>query len=206
MNNPAESEKAEKKGVFKRNLVKMLAVGFIAVMAAPAPPAGAATNAGGKKVLTVFYSRTGNTRDLAGIIQAGVGGDIVELETVDPYPEAYRASTEQAKKELEANYFPPLKNGIESIAQYDVIFVGSPIWWGTFAAPVRGFLAGHDFTGKTVVPFITHEGSGLGKSMADLKALCPGATVLPGLAVRGGRAGSAQNEVAEWLKSIRLGD
>ena len=191
-----------------RNTAKLLAKGLVVVLAASTLFLGhvaeAATNSGGNKVLTVFYSRTGNTRDMAKLVHGIVGGDIVELQPAHSYPEGYRATTEQAKKELEANFMPPLKTTVEDISQYDVIFVGSPSWWGTFASTVRAFLSQHDFSGKTVVPFITHEGSGLGDSMNDLKRLCPTAIIKEGLAIRGGRVSRSQTEINNWLKRIEI--
>lgn len=98
-----------------------------------------------------------------------------------------------------------MKNRIEHIKAYDVVFVGSPNWWGTVAGPVRTFLSEYDLAGKRIAPFITHEGSALGRSVADIKAFCPKAVVLDGLAVRGSRAASAQGEVAAWLRKIGHG-
>lgn len=146
----------------------------------PMPP-----REGGAKALVVYYSRSGNTRAVAEAIHAAVGGDIVELQPVTPYPEAYRATTDQAKQELASGYKPPLKNRIGHIEAYDVVFVGSPNWWGTVAGPVRTFLSEYDLAGKRIAPFITHEGSALGRSVADIKTFCPKAVVLDGLAVRG---------------------
>ncbi len=143
-----------------------------------------AATEGGAKALVVYYSRSGNTRAVAEAIHAAVGGDIVELQPVTPYPEAYRATTDQAKQELASGYKPPLKHRIEHIEAYDVVFVGSPNWWGTVAGPVRTFLSEYDLAGKRIAPFITHEGSALGRSVADIKAFCPKAVVLDGLAVR----------------------
>lgn len=151
-------------------------------------------------MLIVYYSRSGNTRAMAQTIHSLAGGDLVELETVRPYPKEYRPATEQAKKELDANFYPPLKVSVGDISAYDVVFVGSPSWWGTFASPVRGFLAQHDFSGKKMIPFITHEGSGMGKSVSDLKSLCPGVTILEGCAVRGGNVTGAYAEISQWLK------
>lgn len=171
----------------------------------PLSPAHAAeAKAGGAKVLIVYYSRSGNTRDMAKQIQEKVGGDIVELQTVQPYPSEYKATTEQAKRELESNYFPPLSTKIENIGAYDVVFVGSPNWWSTMAMPVRTFLSENNLSEKTVVPFITHEGSGLGRSVADLKSFCPNATILEGLAVRGSRVNSSQDERTKWLNKLSI--
>lgn len=191
----------------RRNLLKAGAAGMFAAIAAPLlQPLPAAHAAGGaltgKKALIVFYSRSGNTRALAGQLQALTGGELVELETVQPYPEEYRAVTEQAKRELASGFKPPLKTTINDIQAYDVIFVGSPNWWGTVAGPVRTFLSEHDLSGKTIAPFITHEGSALGRSVADIKKLCPRSTVVDGLAVRGSRAASAREEADAWLRKI----
>ena len=169
-----------------------------------ARPARAAQAVGGK-ILTVVYSRTGNTRLMAGYIHELVGGDLVELETVNPYPEAYRATTKQAKEELESGFKPPLKTKIENLGAYDVVCVGSPCWWGTVATPVITFLSENDFAGKTLVPFMTHEGSGLGRTESHIRSLCPASTVLEGLAIRGGRVGSARDDVSTWLREIGMG-
>jgi flavodoxin len=194
--------------IFRRDMLKKMAFGLLTAAAAPAlfsiSSANAATRTGGNKILTVFYSRTGNTRSMARQIHALVGGDIVELETVHPYPEGHQPTVEQAKKELEANFYPPLKVTVKDISSYDIIFVGSPCWWYTFASPVRGFLAQHDFSGKKLAPFITHKGAGLGKSIDDMKSLCPGAVILEGLAVRGGCVEQTQPEMLQWLKRIGI--
>ena len=92
-------------------------------------------------MLVVYYSRSGNTREIANQIHVLAGGDIVELQTVNPYPAEYRATTEQAKQELQSGYRPPLKTKISDITAYDVVFVGSPNWWGTFSMPVWTFLS-----------------------------------------------------------------
>jgi Flavodoxins len=157
-----------------------------------------------KKVLVVYYSRTGNTREIAGQIHALVGGDLVELQTVNPYPTEYRATTEQAKRELQSGYRPPLKTKITNMAAYDTILVGSPCWWGTFATPVWTFLSGYDFSGKTMAPFMTHLGSGLGHCEADLAKLCPGARRLDGLAIRGDSVKTARGDVESWLRKIGI--
>lgn len=193
----------------RRNLLKYTVVGLLAGFGGRLLPhisSAYAATADGGKALVVYYSRSGNTRAIAEAIHATVGGDIVELQPVTPYPEAYRATTDQAKRELASGYKPPLKNKIEHIEAYDVVFVGSPNWWGTVAGPVRTFLSEYDLSGKRIAPFITHEGSALGRSVADIKIFCPKATVLDGLAVRGSRAASAQGEVSAWLKKLGMGN
>jgi len=104
----------------------------------------------------VYFSRSGNTREIANQIHERVGGDIFEIQPEEPYPSNYDAVVKQAKQELESGYKPKLKAKIENIESYDVIFVGSPIWWGTIPAPVVTFLSEYDLSGKTIVPFCTH--------------------------------------------------
>lgn len=159
----------------------------------------------GKKVLIVYYSlRNGNTRIVAEQIQKNVGGDIFRIETVNAYPAQYRDVTEQAKKELQSGYRPPLKTKVDNIAQYDTIYLGSPNWWNTIAPAVMTFLESYNLEGKTIVPFITHEGSRLGASVNDIKKLVPKATVLKGLPVRGGAVDNAEPDVQRWLKDLEM--
>jgi flavodoxin len=164
----------------------------------------AAEGAMSKKILVVYFSHTGNTREIADQIHKIVGGDIFEIQGVKPYPADYDACVKQAKQELESGYKPALKTKIENIEAYDLVFIGYPIWFGTFPAPVKTFLSGCDFSGKTVVPFCTHGGGGQGRSVTDIKILCPKSTVLDGVAVRGADVKTAQNTVSEWLRKIKI--
>ena len=189
----------------RRNILKSAFAGaFVGLASRLLPGTAFAADPGSLKILTVYYSRTGNTRAVAEEIRRQRGGDIVELQTVQPYPEAYRATTEQARRELETGFKPPLKTKIEGFGAYDVVVVGSPCWWGTVATPVITFLSEYDFSGKTIAPFMTHEGSGLGRSVSHIRELCPKATVLDGLAIRGGASGHAQGDVTSWLHRIGL--
>nr|WP_320145716.1 flavodoxin [uncultured Anaeromusa sp.] len=157
----------------------------------------------GRKVLVVYYSRSGQTREIAKQLQVQTGGDLLEIETVEPYPQDYAAVVQQSKQEIEANYKPDLKTKAENIASYDMIFVGSPIWWGTIAPPVVSFLVGNDFSGKTIVPFVTHAGSGVAQSVEDIKKLCPQAQVLNGLAIEGNKSKAVNEEIAQWLSRLQ---
>jgi flavodoxin len=170
----------------------------------PKPEAQAQTPAKTKKVLVVYFSRSGNTREMAQQIQKIMGGDIFEIQTVTPYPREYDAVTKQAKQELESGFKPPIKAKVDNINEYDVIFVGSPNWWNTIASPVMTFLTEHDLSGKTIVPFITHAGSGLGQSAADIAKLCPKSTVLEGKAIWGRDIKNSQDEVAKWARELKL--
>ena len=129
--------------------------------------AGAQTQpAPAKKVLVAYYSHSGNTREVARQIAGVSGGELFEIVPVTPYPSDYRTVVDQAKKEIEAGARPALKSRVEDMSQYDVIFIGSPCWWATVAPPVATFLISYDFAGKTVVPFMTHEGSRMGRRIS----------------------------------------
>lgn len=167
----------------------------------PGSAAGITPTGAGKKMLIVYFSHSGNTRAVAEQIRAATGGELLELRPAAPYPETYDDVVEQAKKEVRSGYTPPLRTKMPDISTYDVIFVGSPNWWGTIAPPVRTFLTENDLAGKTVAPFITHEGSRLGRAVEDIRSLCPQAVVTPGLAVRGSAASSARAETEAWLRS-----
>ena len=148
--------------------------------------------------------KVGNTEVVAKMIQKIMGGDMFHIESVTAYPKDDTETTEVAKNELRANARPELTSHVENMDTYDVIFLGYPNWWGTFSAPVRTFLSEYDFSGKTIVPFCTHEGSGLGSSEQDIKKLCPKATVLNGIAIHGADAGSANTKISEWLEKIKI--
>jgi flavodoxin len=146
----------------------------------------------------------GNMEVIAMMIQEMTAGDLFRIEAVHPYPEDYTETTEIAKEEMRTNARPKLTSHLESIASYDVMFLGYPIWWGTMPMPVFTFLDDYDLSGKTIVPFCTHEGSGLGRSVSDIKKICPQSTVLEALAVRGGEVRNAQDEVSGWLRALGM--
>lgn len=159
----------------------------------------------GKKVLTVYFSHSGNTREIANQIHERVGGDIFEIQAVQTYPAEYNAVVKQARKEQDSNFHPSLRSKVKNIQSYDIIFVGYPNWWGTMPMPFFTFFSEYNFPGKTIIPFCTHEGSGLGRSESDIKKLCPQAKLLEGLAIRGSSVKGAQSTVASWLRRIGMG-
>ena len=166
------------------------------------------------KNLIIYYSRKGqnyvngsiralekgNTEIVAEYIQAAVGGDLFEVETVKDYSEDYMTCTEEAQEELRANARPELKNYLEDISEYDNIVVAGPCWWGTYPCAVFTQLEKLDFTGKKVFPVMTHEGSGLSGAPAALKKYCRGAEVGNGLAIHGGSAAGSESTVEAWAK------
>ena len=168
------------------------------------------------KILIAYYSRKGqnyvngsikhlakgNTEVVAKMIQRATGGELFEIETVKEYPEDYTECTEVAKQELRDKARPELKKYLDSIADYDVIFLGYPCWWGTMPMGVYTFLDRYDWKGKQIFPFCTHEGSGMGGSVKEIKKTCPGATVADGLAIHGADAAKSEAAVADWCKKL----
>ena len=144
----------------------------------------------------------GNTEIVAEFIQEAVGGDLFEVDTVKPYAEDYYECIEEAKRELYANERPELKEYLDSIDEYDNIFVCGPCWWGTFPMAIFTQLEKLDFSGKKVMAVMTHEGSGLGDCESDLKKLCAGATFGRGIAVHGADASKSERTVASWAKKV----
>ena len=171
-----------------------------------------------KKYLIAYFSRpgqnyvsgrivdlkVGNTEVVAKKIQKKTGGDLFHIETIAAYPKDYTETTAVAKNELRTQARPKLKRKVENMGVYDVIFLGYPNWWGTPPMAVFTFLEGYDFSGKTIIPFCTHEGSGMGRSEKDIAKSCPKATMLEGLAIHGTNAGSAALEVSSWIDKLGI--
>lgn len=158
----------------------------------------------GKKILIAYFSHTGNTKALAEGIQKEVGGDLFEIEPQDAYPQDHDRVVQQAKGEVNSGYTPKLKNKALDISSYDVIFIGAPIWWYTVAPPVRTFLTEYDLSGKTIIPFSTHKGSGLSGIDKTMKELQPKAKVLEGIAIWDDHAKNMQPDIAKWLQGLKF--
>lgn len=166
------------------------------------------------KNLIIYYSRKGenymngrivnlskgNTEIIAEYIQKAVGGDLFEIETVQPYAADYYTCTEEAKRELSENARPKLKKYIDNINEYDNIFICGPCWWSRFPCAVLSLIERLDFSGKKVIAVMTHEGSGLGNSESDLKKICKGAVFGKGLALRGADSAKSESLVTAWAK------
>ena len=156
------------------------------------------------KMLIVYYSHTGNAKFVSEQIQALTGADVFELTPVNPYPEEVGATIERAREERESGNLPSLVGRINNFADYDVIFLGSPNWFGTLSLPVLSFLDSYDLSGKTIVPFITFGGGGLANTITDLKMLAPNATILEGFGVSRNDVFNSQSDIAQWLERIGI--
>lgn len=180
------------------------ACGGAAEQSAPAPAAKTQTAApaadGSKKILVAYFSHTGNTEKVAQLIQSKTGADIFKIETAAPYPSVYRETTELAKQEKADNARPALKNKVENMAQYDVVFVGFPIWWHTAPMAVATFADSYDFSGKTVITFCTSGGSPISESTPDINKWFKGANVIEG--IRAYPDDTAATE--KWLAGLNL--
>lgn len=170
-----------------------------------------------QNILIVCLSRTGNTEAVAKMIQKEVGGDLVAIETENPYPKNYEATVKQVAEENEKGYLPPLKTKIENIGNYETIFFGFPTWGMQLPPPMKSVLSQYDLSGKTIIPFNTNAGYGVGSGFRQVKELAPKSTVLEGFEIKGGierdgvvfvmegeKLQEAQASVNAWLLRIGL--
>ena len=153
------------------------------------------------KVLVLYYSQTGNTQTVAEAIAAKLGADIEAIQAVNPYDGTYQETIERCLVEREQGTVAQVLPIVSDIASYDIIFLGYPVWFGTYAPPVAGWLENVDLSGKKVVPFCTFGSGGLDSSVKDLEAKQPGATVLPGYGVRAARMAAVPQEIDQFLKA-----
>ncbi len=164
------------------------------------------------KSLVIYFSHTGenytseglknltkgNTEVVAEKIAELTNAKLFKVEPTKEYPYDYKECCDVAKKEIDEEKRPDIKNMISDIDSYDVIYIGGPIWWGHYPCPIFTALEKLNFSGKIVMPFSTHEGSGLGYVMEDVKKMCDGADIKEGLAIYGSRAASSNEALKNW--------
>lgn len=153
-----------------------------------------------RNVLVVYFSRTNTTERAANLIHQQTGGTLFEIHPAEDYPGSYSATTERAQREIRAGTLPAMTGDVENFENYDVVFIGYPIWWDTTPPVVNTFMSAHDFSGKTVIPFCTSGGSGIRGSMANINRYCAGASILSGRDLTGANA----DTVRSWLNSIGM--
>lgn len=162
-------------------------------------------DAGEQKVLVAYFSATGTTEAVAEQIAEGLSCDLYEITPQDPYTDAdlnYSDTSSRTTSEMnDENARPAISGTVSNMAQYDVVFLGYPIWWGEAPRIISTFLESYDFSGKTIVPFCTSGSSGIAASVSDLKPLASGATWLEGQRFGGG---VSKETVMEWVRGLNL--
>ena len=162
------------------------------------------------KILIAYFSRTGenysvgvinkgNTEIVAEYISEITGGDLFEIKPLIEYSKDYKTCCDEAKKEYTNDTRPELKEYLDSLDNYGTIYLGYPIWFGTMPMEVYTFLSHYDFNEKVIIPFSTHEGSGFGNSVNDIKRIVPNAIIKDGFAIRGKEAKNSKSKVVEWF-------
>lgn len=157
------------------------------------------------KVLVAYFSATGNTKGVAKRIADGLNADFYEIVPEEPYTDAdlnYNDNSSRSTVEMnDSDARPEISGSVENMDQYDIVFLGYPIWWGDALRIMSTFVERYDFSGKTVVPFCTSGGSGIGSSASNLEKLTSGATWLDGKRLNGS---DSQDTVMEWVNSLGL--
>ena len=168
-----------------------------------------------KKALVVFFSHAGenysvgnipvgNTKIVADYISELTGADQFEIVTHKYDGMAYKPLCDLAQEEQINDERPAFEGKLENLEQYDVIFIGGPVWWGTYPQVMFTFFDTYDLNGKTIYPFTTHEGSGLGRCVSDLRAAYPRADVKKGFSIYGHEVRTGKSKVETWINSIEL--
>ena len=150
------------------------------------------------------YVKVGNTEIVVNKMKELIDADIFKIEMKNPYSPVYMTCIDQAKKDLRAGARPELVSMPESIDEYDTIVLAYPNYWGTMPMAVFTFLEAFDFTGKTILPLCTNEGSGMGSSERDIKKYAPGAELKKGLSITGSQAANAKGSIQRWLSAAGL--
>lgn len=153
-----------------------------------------------KKVLVVYFSRTGTTKTVAKKIKKMTGGTMFQIQTKKKYPSNYDKMLDTAQKEQDEDVRPALKKKMKSIKKYDLILIGYPIWWGDAPMAVYSFLESHDLSGKTIIPFCTSGGTGIGSSVKNIKKVCKKAKVKAGLTAND----VSDKQIRKWLKKNKV--
>ncbi len=165
------------------------------------------------KTLVVFFShagenysvgniKVGNTKIVADYISEMTGADQFEVVADKDYDMPYMQLIEVAKQEAHNGELPPMVGRLENVDQYDTVFIGGPVWWGTYPQVMFTFFRDYDLNGKTIIPFTTHEGSGLASCVEDVRSAYPNADVKPGFAIYGHDVRSGRSKVEKWLKGL----
>lgn len=183
----------------RRNLLKALPLTAAGLVLAASETSADQRPAEAGRILVAYYSRTGNTAVIARQIRRAMDATLFDIKTETPYPEDYEATVEQARRETQSQYLPPLGHFVADIGRYDTVYLGMPIWGMTAPPVIRSFLRAHNLSGKVVIPFITHGGYGLGNSIDVLRAHMPGADLRPAFSMEADQERKTLEQVSCWL-------
>lgn len=178
----------------------MAALASLPLISWAAQPGDGEARRTGSRALVAYFSRSGNTRVVAGLIHRTLGTDLFEIRPARSYSEDYLETVEQARQERDSGYEPALEARVPNMASYDTVYLGFPIWGETTPPIIRAFLSAHDLTGKTLVPFVTHGGYGLGNSPSILASHAPKARIGKGFVMQADQERQAMERVNAWLK------
>lgn len=193
-----------RRGALMTALALPLGAGPLAAGLSLPASASNARQAGGAKVLVAYYTRTGNTRVIARQIGRTLGAHIFEIQTADPYPEDYEEQVAVAQQQRDSGFEPPLVSTAPDMQSCETVFLGFPIWGMTAPSVIRSFLSQHDLSGKTLVPFITHGGYGLGQSLKVVAEHAPRARLVEGFSRQCDQERETLQEVTRWLGRVEV--
>lgn len=186
----------------RRNSLKgILAVGLGASLTTMATPARAQPTAGRNRVLVAYFTRSGNTKLIAGKAHQDRGADLFEIQPAEPYPEDYEATVAQAERERLAGFEPALKESVVEIGAYSILYLGFPIWGSTVPTVIKSFLSKHDLSGKELVPLITHGGYGAGDSVGVLRRMAPNSLLRRPFIIRMDQERAILKELTTWMQA-----
>jgi flavodoxin len=188
----------------REGLKSALLLGMTASIGLAADRANAQAAPGSGSILVAYFTRTGNTRVIARQIRRARSADIFEIQPAEPYPEDYEETVAQATRERESGFEPPLSQLVPNVDRYQTVFLGFPIWGMSAPSVIRSFLSRHDLSGKTVVPFITHGGYGLGQSLGVVRQHAPRARLLDAFSMEADQERRTVEQVTGWLGGVQI--
>ena len=188
----------------REGLKSALLLGMTVSLGLAAGRANAQASSGSRSVLVVYFTRTGNTAVIARQIRRALDADLFEIQPAEPYPEDYEETVAQATRERESGFEPPLATLAPNMERYETVFLGFPIWGMSAPSVIRSVLSQHDLSGRTLVPFITHGGYGLGQSLSVVSEHAPQARLLEGFSLEADQERRTFEQVTSWLGGVQI--
>lgn len=157
-----------------------------------------------KKTLIVYYSHSGNTKNIAKLIQEETQGTLAEIRSLNPYPISYNEVVDQAKKEISKGFMPEIEELNIDMSEYDTIFIGTPNWWSTIAPPIKTFLSKYNLSGKKAAIFCTHGGSGIAHIAKDIKTIISDSIIIGNFDIYNNGGKCAKKSVSDWINKLNI--